>query len=381
MNQPRTGSQARSTAGARTGREADKPKAAKRDPERRKQQNLRAQKKYREKRQRRLEELERLVRQHEQASANSSSDEIAGSQQVSDPSSIEDDVDAPQRDEQPSAAPQQTTAAATVEPSLLDLEAPASPELGGALWTAADIEWDAEIPREYDTGSGTRAVTLFDCGCAIPHIEIVMPTSWTTRLLAVDSYPLADPYRNTIRLERECVVSALVQNCLSIGITHSMWCAKDSISPFFRPLPSASSPFPTPHMSSGDIVRSVQNIFQSLKPDLRPCTEQITISHHPYIDILPFPTLRANIILNMDLFDEEELFYDSLYGLICWGSGKFGRNIGACTGSGTPWEARNWEAKEWFIQKWMFLMGGEDGDLVRQSRWWRTLRGEESGLT
>jgi hypothetical protein len=113
---------------------------------------------------------------------------------------------------------------------------------------------------------------------------------------------------------------------------------------------------------------------------MQPCPEQILITHHPYIDIFPIPTLRAKLILNMGLYDEREFFYDTLDGLICWSSSSMSRNNGVWNGSGTPWEARNWEAKEWFIQKWMFLLGGEDEELVRQSRWWRSMRGEEEQL-
>ncbi len=78
--------------------------------------------------------------------------------------------------------------------------------------------------------------------------------------------------------------------------------------------------------------------------------------------------------------DEDEFFHDSLNGLICWGGVGVGRQDRNGVGTGTPWDIRSWEAKEWFIQKWWFIVGGEEGELVQQSKWWRALRGggEES---
>ncbi|KAJ3568437.1 hypothetical protein NPX13_g6419 [Xylaria arbuscula] len=128
--------------------------------------------------------------------------------------------------------------------------------------------------------------------------------------------------------------------------------------------------------SNNIIVRSVQRIFHTVKPDLRPCSVQITENHHPYIDVLPFPTVRANLIRSMGSIDEDEFFIDSLSGLVCWGGTGVSRRDSAGAGTGTPWDTRSWEAKEWFVQKWWFVVGGEEGELVQQSKWWRALRGE-----
>ncbi|GLB21885.1 hypothetical protein AtubIFM61612_002435 [Aspergillus tubingensis] len=113
-----------------------------------------------------------------------------------------------------------------------------------------------------------------------------------------------------------------------------------------------------------NLIRTVQETFKTLKPDLRPSQEQITIEHHPIIDILPFRTLRRNLITRQHDIDEDEFFEDMLSGLVCWG--------------GTPWDVRSWEGKLWFLKKYWALLGGEDGELVRQSEWWRSIRGDES---
>jgi hypothetical protein len=231
------------------------------------------------------------------------------------------------------------------------------------------------------------SVEYFNCGCRTPHVQIrspglkySAPGRGSFALATFNYFP--DPLMNHLRLEQLCIVEAMLRNCLAIGITQDMWCAEDAISPFYRQMePSAFRSGTTTTSDSDSIVRTVQGIFRTLKPDLRPCREQIATLHHPYIDILPFPTVRANLIKQASAVDEQEFFYDLLNGLVCWGGAGAGRrDDGIGAGSGTPWEFRSWEAKEWFIQKWWSIVGGEDGELTRQFRWWRSLRGEDESL-
>jgi hypothetical protein len=130
------------------------------------------------------------------------------------------------------------------------------------------------------------------------------------------------------------------------------------------------------------LVKTVQGTFKTLKPDLRPTIEQITVRHHPYIDILPFPMLRNNLITRQEEFDEDEFFHDILVGLVCWGGSGVGKkDRDTSTGyasTGTPWDVRSWEARAWFLKKYWSLLGGEDGELVRQSEWWRGIRGDDT---
>ena len=187
----------------------------------------------------------------------------------------------------------------------------------------------------------------------------------------------ADPYLNTLRVERVCLVHAIFSNCLQIGITEDMFCDEDTVSPFFRP-----------NNRTGDeagydrIVKSIQNIYKTLKQDVRPIREQVTTIHSPFIDVLPFPTFRRNLIQSGEIV-EEELYDDLLNGLVCWGgAGLEKRDRDSSTGylsTGTPWDGRSWEARTWFLQKYWALLGGEDGELVQQSEWWRNMRGEEGG--
>jgi hypothetical protein len=188
-----------------------------------------------------------------------------------------------------------------------------------------------------------------------------------------------DPYANHIRLDSLCTLGAMETLRLQIGLTDDMMCSLDFPSPFYRPMRAS-----TPSAPKQSIVDAVQKMFKALQPDLRPSTEQITVEHPPYIDTLPFQLLRRNLILRQHVVDDEEFLCDIVTGLVCWGGAGLGkRDRDSATGyasNGTPWDNRSWEAKVWFLKKYWSILGGEEGELVRQSEWWRGIRGEETSL-
>lgn len=280
--------------------------------------------------------------------------------------------------------------------------------------------------------------SYIDCGCPVRHVELRRRLPYgaeSLRFLEVDADASSlqvttssrppDPYANHIWMAKECVVAAMWSNCLQIGITDAAFCDEDAQSPFYREAPSHDNnntyntlgPFLGGDGCSGSnnkknevhdgMVHTVQSIFKTLKPDLRPTREQITIPHHPFFDIFPFPTFRRNVLRSETLLDEDEICNgkppgentrqdlktdiltergttDIITGLICWGGagiGKRDRNSATgSTSSGTPWDHRSWEAKPWFLRKYWTLLGGEDGELIRQSEWWRSVRGEDEEL-
>ncbi|KAJ5771315.1 uncharacterized protein N7511_003366 [Penicillium nucicola] len=250
--------------------------------------------------------------------------------------------------------------------------------------TIAQVDPSNVMCEKQDDGSDPCWTTNIDCGCPSPHIQIRTqgPDPFTLKGLRVLSFTptqrLADPYVNTLRLETVCTIAALFNLGMHIGITEEMICAENCRSPFYR------SGVKSDPQVEANTIGSVKSIFKALKPDLRPSSEQITVEHHPYIDILPFPTLRKNIIRQQHLeeFDEDQFFLDLLAGLVCWGGagvGKKDRDLSTGFAStGTPWDVRSWEAKLWFLKKYWDLLGGEDGELVRQSEWWRGIRGEDT---
>lgn len=251
------------------------------------------------------------------------------------------------------------------------------------------------VKHNHNAGHNSRWTTTINCGCLNPHFQVQTqgpdPFSFDEIRVLRFKTPLspppnnlvmaADPYKNNLRLDTICTLSALVDLGMHVGLTEEIICADESLSPFYR--------FSITDYSDNDdttrndlMINTVQQIFRTLKPDLRPNREQITIKHHPQIDILPFPTLRKNFIMNQDRIDEDEFFQDVLAGLVCWGGAgpTSNRDRDENTGyisSGTPWDVRSWEAKEWFLKKYWDLLGAEEGELVRQSEWWRGIRGDD----
>jgi hypothetical protein len=106
---------------------------------------------------------------------------------------------------------------------------------------------------------------------------------------------------------------------------------------------------------------------------LKPTILQKAVSHEVWIDVLPYPEMRDNIITHQDTIDVDGLcndfvggMYDGLSevesrGLILWGE---------------PWLEEGWEISEGFARKWTFLLKGCD-NLVRSTNRWREARGEE----
>ncbi|RGP81526.1 hypothetical protein FLONG3_258 [Fusarium longipes] len=128
------------------------------------------------------------------------------------------------------------------------------------------------------------------------------------------------------------------------------------------------------HVSQLSLVKSR---FQALSPDLRPTDKQLTIGHHPYVDVIPFKSFRENLIQALEhdppIIDEGILCHDILDGgFICWGAGRNPHGMAA----GVPWDSRSWEPKVWFLMKYRELAGDWEGELWKSARWWHSVRGE-----
>ncbi|KAF4454586.1 hypothetical protein F53441_2929 [Fusarium austroafricanum] len=330
------------------GPSAIKKKVVRRDPDKRRMQNRLAQQTYREKQRKRIQELERRAAEQ--------GNDTQGNNEVSRVSGIN-----PTADLNSGFIGGSLTDAETINPSHLHTDpetsiSHTSTETG--IWGASLIfedfnQWIAENPI-YD--EYTAPVLFFNCGCPTLHI----PNHSKEVLLPV----IPDPYKNNLQIDIICIISAMLENCLSLGITRSMYCSDDATSLFYR-AHADSDPMPEA------IVTSVQRGSRALHFDLRPTRKQIVVKHHPFIDVIPFKDIRDNIIDNMNEMEEDEFFHDALNHLTCWGG-----IAGAHTG--TPWDSRSWEATEEFILKWSHIVGGEEGELARNSKWWRSLRGERT---
>ena len=95
---------------------------------------------------------------------------------------------------------------------------------------------------------------------------------------------------------------------------------------------------------------------------LAPTSEQQTIPHRVYVDILPWPSLRRNLLTALDTVNEHEFTLDlaSPNQLWVWGS--------------TPWDPMGWEVGDAFLAKWWFLL---DASILEVTNYWRSQRGEK----
>lgn len=183
------------------------------------------------------------------------------------------------------------------------------------------------------------------------------------------SFPfLANPYKNSFGLVLYDTVDAFLANARALDF---------DIAELYKEV--MPSPFHHPHVKGAGDVEAIMAATSPDYPDqLRPVASQIIYSHRPYLDLLPFPTFRARAIalasLDPPMFDEWELKQDIVNdGLYCW------RSSTVTTGQ-QPWDMRSWEAAPWFLNKWSFLVGGEEGELWKQTKWWRQSRGEHGAI-
>ncbi|KAJ6119873.1 hypothetical protein N7523_004153 [Penicillium sp. IBT 18751x] len=106
-----------------------------------------------------------------------------------------------------------------------------------------------------------------------------------------------------------------------------------------------------------------------LPPSLEPSDTQKSIVHHPWIDLIPIPSLRDALLLQADKYDEDQICGD-FYG-ICSSSPEVGIIVW-----GESWDPSAYEVSEQVFKKWVELFKGCP-DLIRSTNYWRRKRGEK----
>ncbi|KFA81084.1 hypothetical protein S40288_01029 [Stachybotrys chartarum IBT 40288] len=107
---------------------------------------------------------------------------------------------------------------------------------------------------------------------------------------------------------------------------------------------------------------------QSLPGGLQPTSFQYNIKHHPWIDLLPIPQLRDNLLQRpLDSYDEDELCRAF--------TGRGHRRGNGVVVWCEPWDPSGWEITEEFVQSWGWVIAG-CSDLFRSTDLWRARRGE-----
>lgn len=111
---------------------------------------------------------------------------------------------------------------------------------------------------------------------------------------------------------------------------------------------------------------------EDVPPALRQTELQRTIPHESWVDVIPYPNMRDNILQDQDKIDLDDLCDDFLGGLHQGLSEVQGRGIILW---GEPWSEDGWEVSEGFAQKWSSILRGCEG-LIETSNRWREKRGE-----
>ncbi|RYO84061.1 hypothetical protein DL764_009380 [Monosporascus ibericus] len=207
---------------------------------------------------------------------------------------------------------------------------------------------------------------VVSCGVRILS-QLKNPPEWPS----LDSYkaPCPNPSTRNITLTTMSIISAQLLNMQHLNITPVLMLDEDAQSLYCLSNVWDSGTEGVPNDENGSL--------RHISPDLRPVVAQRTLPHHPYIDLIPWPSFRSNVIqatsVDPPTIDEDDLCLDlSNGGIRCWGS-TMGSMHGR--GEGVPWDSRSWEAMPWFLEKWQLLTGGEDSEISRTSAWWRSMQG------
>jgi hypothetical protein len=159
-------------------------------------------------------------------------------------------------------------------------------------------------------------------------------------------------------LSRLNVLHALGRNALILEIPFHELYRPDTISSFHIPDP----------VRQGEVASP-----QPCAPDpLTPTSLQRSMPHHPWIDLLPFPGMRDNILRSLceGWLNEDQLCEDLL------------KPVEDCTNKqgplvvwGDSWDPQNWEISDDFIRKWAVLIQGCP-EVIEVSNRWREKRGQ-----
>jgi hypothetical protein len=195
---------------------------------------------------------------------------------------------------------------------------------------------------------------------------------------------MADPYMNGLQQAFVNVYHATMRNSIALrfDLVKLAQCSTEYSSPIYQPDATPQTDMRVLFARSG--------LPRDLPANLRPTRAQYLVPHHPCIDLIPIPSFRDRAIIlaatQPEQYSLDDLKADVYHhdGLLVWGSVGARQEGGRddsfwdydyCQSSQwQPWDRRAWEAAPWFLQKWSKAVGGPDGELSRQSRWWNSVR-------
>ncbi|KAH7008976.1 hypothetical protein EDB80DRAFT_777452 [Ilyonectria destructans] len=109
---------------------------------------------------------------------------------------------------------------------------------------------------------------------------------------------------------------------------------------------------------------------------LHPTITQQTIPHHPWVDLLPLPRMRDNLIWAFQTIDERELGTDIVNVHDIYSSISVAGEKPTLIVWDDPSNPQSWEASSGFLWKWGYLLRGCQ-ELIKATNHWREVRGEK----
>lgn len=113
---------------------------------------------------------------------------------------------------------------------------------------------------------------------------------------------------------------------------------------------------------------------QTVPPTLLPTATQSKVEHEDWVDLIPCPKWRDNVLVALGTFDAEELWQDTIGGLFQGFPASDIEHRGIIAWN-DPWHASGWELSEGFWWKWGWLLNGCD-EVFEATNRWRRKRGE-----
>ncbi|KAL7905309.1 hypothetical protein GGI35DRAFT_144020 [Trichoderma velutinum] len=157
------------------------------------------------------------------------------------------------------------------------------------------------------------------------------------------------------------IIRGLTANASLLNYPWSTVCQDDALSSFSPPNPNLDL-----------------SITQSHVPvSLHPTSLQYEETHHPWLDLIPSPRFRDNLLRRLATASPEWDFETEL----CEDVTGVGHLQLGCSRPGfmiwgeNSWDVHNWEVTEEFAQKWHDLIDG-CRDLIVSTNEWRKKRGE-----
>ncbi|GFG18968.1 hypothetical protein IFM5058_09560 [Aspergillus udagawae] len=146
------------------------------------------------------------------------------------------------------------------------------------------------------------------------------------------------------------LLTACVYNAAALGISIDQFSSYNCMSlcsPFYRPYTTMSA---DPSSLLATVTRP------AIPVHLRPTLPQVLFPHHPLLDLLPLPTLRAKAITFAatapSILDAVEFKRDIVErgGIVC----------SSDSAAMQPWDMRAWTIAPWFSRKWRLLSESEN---------------------